>query len=129
MHYQLHDYEIDSVVLENDSIIFSFPQGFYAVDDQGRETITRNKKLVFHIDTNGFPLESFLEIRRITWGHIWRNISFKQFTSLFQKGNMIIHDEYDSKLTNWKIIQLNACTNWSNIELRITDIDEIACCE
>ena len=42
---------------------------------------------------------------------------------------MVIHDEYDSKLTNWKMIQLNACTRWSNIELFITDIIDIECLE
>ena len=42
---------------------------------------------------------------------------------------MVIYDEYDSKLTNWKIFQLNACTNWSNIELFITDIIDIECLE
>ena len=57
----------------------------------------------------------------------WKDISFKQFTALFRKGNMVIHDEYDSKLTNWKMIQLNACAKWSNIELFVTDIAEIEC--
>ena len=37
--------------------------------------------------------------------------------------------QYDSKLTNWKIIQLNANTKRSNIELFITDIIDIACYE
>lgn len=129
MNYQLHDYLIDSVILEDNRIIFSFPDGFYVTDENGQEIIPARKKLIFHIDTNGFPLEFCISIRRISWGGIWRTITFKQFTTLFKKGNMVIHDEYDSKLTNWKIIQLNACTKWSNIELRITDIEAIDCCE
>ena len=40
---------------------------------------------------------------------------------------MVIHDEYDSKMTNWKMIQLNADTRRSNIELFITDIIDIEC--
>lgn len=127
MNYQLHDYEIDSVVLENNSVIFSFPKGFYVEDENGQAL---RKKLIFRIDTDGFPMESFLSIRRIRWlGRGWREISFKQFTALFKKGNMIIHDEYDSRYTNWKMIQLNACTNCSNIELFITDIEGIACAD
>ena len=59
----------------------------------------------------------------------WKDISLKQFHSLFKKGNMVIHDEYDSKLTNWKMLQLNANTNRSNIELFITDIIHTACYE
>lgn len=129
MNYQLHDYMIDSVILEENCIIFSFPDGFYATDDNGHEYVPIRRKLIFHIDSNGYPLESFLEIRRITWPGIWKTITYKQFSTLFKKGNMVIHDEYDSKLTNWKIIQLNANSNWSNIELRISDIEDIVCCE
>ena len=39
MKYQLHDSEIDSFILEKDSIILSFPNGFYAEDDNGNEII------------------------------------------------------------------------------------------
>lgn len=133
MKYQLHDYEIDSVVLENDKIIFSFPDGFYVADENGQELNPPRKKLAFLIDIDGWPnepMESFISIRRIKWGRRgWKNISFKQFTSLFKKGNMVIHDEYDSKLTNWKMIEINACTKWSNIELFITDIADVECYE
>ena len=126
MRYQLHDYEIDSVILENNRIIFSFPNGFYVFDENGQELKPLRKKLAFIIDKDhspNEPIESFITIRRINWRmNGWKEISFKQFSSLFKKGNMVIHDEYDSKLTNWKIIQLNACTNRSNIELFITDI-------
>ena len=124
MNHNLHDYEIDSVVLDGDRIIFSFPDGFRVTDD-GREMMMG--KLVFIIDRtccSDAPLDSFLFIRR----HLplgWRDISFRQFTALFKKGNMLIHDEYDSKMTNWKMIQLNANTRWSNIELFITDIEKI----
>ena len=129
MQYQLHDYEIDSILLDNDKIIFSFPNGFYAADENGKELKPLRKKLVFIIDKEGFPnqpLESFISIHRINRGRNgWKEISFKQFSSLFKKGNMVIHDEYDSKLTNWKIIQLNANTDRSNIELCITDIMDV----
>lgn len=127
MNYQLHDYEIDSIVLENESIVFSFPKGFYVEDENGKPLEPLKKKLVFYLDTDGFPLQSCLTIRRITWNRRWKEISFKEFTALFKKGNMIIHDEYDSKSTNWKILQLNSCTKCSNIEMVITDIAGIAC--
>ena len=131
MYYQLHDYEIDSVVLENDRITFSFPDGFYAEDENGQEIKPLRKKLAFVIDKTGCekePLESFVDIRRIKRGYkAWKEISFKQFSSLFKKGNMVIHDEYDSKLTNWKMIQINANTRYGNIELRITDIAYVEC--
>ena len=124
MKYQLHDCEIDAIVLENNRIIFSFPDGFYVTDENEQELAPLRNKLVFVIDkeTNE-SLESYVSVRRIKRGRRgWKEISFKQFCSLFKKGNMVIHDEYDSKLTNWKMFQLNACTNWSNIELFITDI-------
>ena len=131
MNYILHDYEIDSIVLEDDKIIFSFPNGFYVTDDNGNELQPLRRKLVFTIDRGSctdLPLESFLSIRRI--GPLgWREISFKRFTALFRKGNMIIHDEYNSKLTNWKMIQMNVCAKWSNIEMFITDIGKILCLE
>ena len=124
MKYQLHDYDIDSITLENDKIIFSFPKGFYVTYENGKELEPLRRKLVFTIDRGcctDEPLESFISIRRRgRFG--WKDISFKHFSTLFKNGNMVIHDEYDSKLTNWKMIQLNACTRWSNIELFITDI-------
>ena len=125
MNYQLHDSQIDAVLLEGDRIIFSFPNGFYAVDDSGQELKPLPRKLVFTIEKYApdEPLESHIFIRRITGsGNGWRDISFQQFTALLHKGNMIIHDEYDSKFTNWKILKLNACTKRPNIELHITDI-------
>ena len=131
MAYQLHDYEIDSVALEDDKFIFYFPNGFYVTDENGKEQTPLRRKLVFTIDRGcctDAPLESFVFIRRR--GRMgWKDISFKQFTALFKKGNMVIHDEYDSKLTNWKMIQLNACTRWSNIEMFITDIADTECFE
>lgn len=131
MNYQLHDYEIDSVVLQNDRIIFSFPNGFFAADENGQELKPLRKKLAFIIDKDSFPndpLESFIDIRRINRRMNGRKeISFKQFSSLFKKGNMVIYDEYDSKLKNWKMIQLNAGTSRSNIELFITDIIDVEC--
>ena len=133
MKYQLHDYEINSFTLENDSIILSFPNGFYAEDDNGNEIKPLSHKLVFTVDRTccpDEPLESFISIRQINHRmNGWKDISFKQFNSLFKKGNMIVHDEYDSKLTNWKMLQLNASTSRSNIELFITDIIDVACYE
>ncbi len=133
MKYQLHDYEIDALILENDSIILSFPNGFYVEDDNGNEIKPLRHKLVFTIDRTGCPdapLDSFVYIRRINRRmNGWRDISYKQFTALFQKGNMTIHDEFDSKFTNRKMLQLNACTARSNIELFIEDIIDIAYCE
>jgi hypothetical protein len=67
MKYQLHDSEIDSFILEKDSIILSFPNGFYAEDDNGNEIMPLRHKLVFTIDRtcHDEPLESSVFIRRI----------------------------------------------------------------
>lgn len=133
MKYQLHDYEIDSIILENNRIVFSFPNGFFVADKNGKELKPSRKMLAFVIDKEccpNEPLESFISIRRIKWGRKgWKEISFKHFTALFRKGNMVIYDEYDSKFANWKMIQLNTCTRCSNIELFITDIADIECYE
>lgn len=133
MKYQLHDCEIDSFILEKDSIILSFPTGFYVEDDNGSEMQPLRHKLVFTVDRTccpDEPLESFIFIRRVNRRRNgWKDISFEQFVSLFQKGHMVIHDEYESKLTNWRMLQLNACATRSNIELFITDIIDIACYE
>lgn len=127
MYYELHDYEIDSVILEDERIIFSFPNGFYVEDENGQPIEPPKKKLVFYLDVDGYHEESCIFIHRITWNRRWKEISFDQFAALFKKGNMIIHDEYDSKYTNWKILQMNACTRCSNIEMVITDVVGIEC--
>lgn len=133
MKYQLHDYEIDSFTLEKDSIILSFPNGFYVEDDNGNEIKPLRHKLIFTVDRTYSPdesLESFVFIRRINRRmNGWKDISIKQFVSLFKKGHMVIHDEFDSKLGNGKMFQLNASTTRSNIELFITDIIDIVCYE
>ena len=100
MKYQLHYYEIESFILEKDSIILSFPNGFYAEDDNGNEIKPLRHSLVFTVDRTccpNEPLESFVSIRRINHRYNgWRDISFKQFISLFKKGNMVIHDILNS---------------------------------
>lgn len=131
MNYQLHDYELDSVYFEDGAIVFSFPKGFYVTDENGQELKPRRTKLAFILDRSccpNEPLESFIFIRRINRRRNgWKDLSFKRFAALFRKGNMIVHDEFDSKLTNRKIIELNACTSWSNIELTIVDIIDVVC--
>ena len=131
MRYQLHDCKIDSVILEDDAIVLSFPDGFCAEDDSGCDTEPLKHKLVLTIDRACHPdepLESFVFIRRIKRSRNgWKDISFKRFVSLFQKGHMVIFDEFDSKLTNRKMFQLNAPTSWSNIEMFIEDIADISC--
>lgn len=129
MKYQLHDCEIDSVTLEDNRIIFSFPEGFCILNENEQVLKPFPKKLAFIVDkrnSSADSLESFIDIRRITRRmNGWKDISFKKFISLFKRGNMVIHDEYDSKFTNWKMIQLNACARYSNIELFITDIVDV----
>ena len=131
MHYQIHDYEIDSLIVENDRIILSFPKGFYAEDENGQALKPLRKKLVFIIDKDNFPddpPESFLSIRRINRRRNgWKEISLKKFSSLFKKGNMVIHDQYDSRMTNWKMLQLNTATSRSNIEIMMTDVIAVEC--
>ncbi|MBE6995952.1 MAG: hypothetical protein E7429_04380 [Ruminococcaceae bacterium] len=133
MQYQLHDCEIDSIILESNRIIFSFPHGFYVADESGQEWKPLRKKLAFVIDKDNSPnepIESFLTIRRINWRmNGWKEISFRHFSSLFKAGNMVIYDEYHSKLTNWKMLQLNTATSRSNIEMFITDIIDVECLE
>lgn len=63
MKYQLHDDEIDSFILEKDSIVLSFPNGFYAEDENGNEIKPLMHKLVFTVDRTcrpDEPLESFV---------------------------------------------------------------------
>ena len=131
MHYQLHDYEIDSVTFAGNQIIFSFPNGFYVADQQGNEVTPQRKKLIFIIDRDyceNWPVESCVYIRqKKRFG--WKDIPVKQFLALFKKGNMIIHDEYDSKLSNWKMLQMHAKAKWSSIEMFVTDVEEVLCQE
>ncbi|MBQ3099427.1 MAG: hypothetical protein IJC50_00400 [Clostridia bacterium] len=131
MYYILHDYEIDSVTFEENKIVFSFPEGFYVEDQHGKDVTPLRHKLIFTIDRSGCDnesVESFVEIRRRKrFG--WKEISVKQFLALFKKGNMFIHDEYDSRLTNCKMLMINTNTKWNNIEMFITDIEDVLCQE
>ena len=71
MKYQLHDYEIDSVTLENDSIVFSFPNGFY-VTEEGI-TVSKIKKTFANLEILRFTKADGTDIKS---GKLGTNATF-----------------------------------------------------
>lgn len=128
MKYQLHDCELSSISLENNRIILSFPNGFCIEDNGVLKLDPSRKTLAFTIDKGLIPnesLDSFFSIRLSKKGKSWKNISFNRLTTLFRKRSMLVYDEFDSKLGDRKLFQLNSCTDQLNIELLIEDITDI----
>ena len=120
MTYQLHDYELDSVVLEEERIVFSFPKGFYIPDQDGQQAKPIRRRLVFSLGKDGCVFVRKTNKRRTKWKYI----SFEEFAALLKKGTFLVSDEYDSKLHGGKMIQLYGD---ANLELFIEGITNVAC--
>ncbi len=132
MVYSLHDFFLTRMTMKKDKITFCFPEGYYAVNDKGKEI--KPKKLLLTIDTGKYAVKNFISVRMSKCTNrgytLWKDVPLRKFLRLLKKGSLIFFDEYDSKLTNAKMFQLNTSDEHKagyNIELFITDILSVEC--
>ena len=85
--YQLHDSQINGITISDDSIVFSFSEGFWEADESGKEiTQKQNCKIAFNID-NKFNLrvEEFISARISRRNNVFKPISLARFVNLLKK--------------------------------------------
>ena len=131
MDYSLHDFFLTRMTLKKDKITFCFPDGYHDVNDKGKEI--KPKKLILTIDTGKYEVKNYISVRMAKPNRgctVWKDVPLRKFLRLLKKGSLIFFDEYDSKLTNAKMFQLNTGDKHKtgyNIELFITDILSVEC--
>ena len=132
MVYNLHDFILTRMTLKKDKITFFFPDGYHAVNDKGKKI--KPKKLILTIEIGKFAVKDYISVRMsksTNHGYtVWKDVPLRKFLRLLKKGSLIFFDEYDCKLTNAKMFQLDTCGDHKvgyNIELFITDILSVEC--
>lgn len=129
MKYNVHDYIIDAITLEGDSIIFSFPEGFHVANENGQELEPQRKKLVMTVDrtnwVNGgkWPLESFISVRMSRNGQTWKKVPFKKLSGLLRKSVLIVWNEYEGYWSQ-KMLQMRSRSG-IDVEMFIENIESV----
>ena len=65
MKYELHDSQINDILIDGNKIVLSFSEGFWELDTNGKESSQKqNSKIIFNIDNEfSVPIEDFISIR------------------------------------------------------------------
>ena len=51
MKYELHDSQINDILIDGNKIVLSFSEGFWELDTNGKESSQKqNSKIIFNID-------------------------------------------------------------------------------
>lgn len=126
MSYQLHDSQINKIEFGEDTITFTFSQGFWATDEHGKMTEQlENCKIVFEIDRNDVPIEDFISIRVSKKGGSYKNICLKKFIDLLKKSPFDVYMEYDCSFANRKMLQIHSNYLLVRAEVFIEEIKNI----
>ena len=109
MKYQLHDSQINRIEFGEDTITFTFSQGFWGTDEHGKMTEQlKNCKIVFEIDRNDVPIEDFISIRVSKKGGAYKTISLEKFMGLLKKSPFNVYLEYNCDFASSKMFQMHS---------------------
>ena len=109
MKYQLHDSQINRIEIGEDTITFTFSQGFWETDEHGKMTEQlKNCKIVFEIDRNDVPIEDFISIRVSKKGVAYKTISLEKFMGLLKKSPFDVYLEYNCDFASSKMLQMHS---------------------
>ena len=109
MKYQLHDSQINQIILGNDTISLQFSEGFWATNEHGKMTDQlKNCEIVFEIDRNDVPIEDFIAIRVSKKGGVYKTVSIAKFVSLLKKSPFNVYLEYNCDFASSKMLQMHS---------------------
>ena len=126
MNYQLHDSQINRIEFGEDTITFTFSQGFWGTDEHGKMTEQlKNCKIVFEIDRNDAPIEDFISIRVSKKGGAYKTISLEKFIGLLKKSPFDVYLEYNCDFASSKMLQIHSNTLRIRSEIFIEEIKNV----
>ena len=126
MKYQLHDSQINKIEFGEDTIIFTFSQGFWGTDEHGKMTEQlKNCKIVFEIDRNDVPIEDFISIRVSKKGGAYKTISLEKFMGLLKKSPFDVYLEYNCDFASSKMFQTHSNHLRMSAEIFIEEIKSV----
>ncbi len=126
MNYQLHDSQINQIGFGENTIIFTFSQGFWTTNEQGKmiEQL-KNCEIVFEIDRNGVPIEDFISVRISKKGGAYKTISLEKFMGLLKKCPFDVYLEYNCDFASSKMLQMHSNHLCVRAEIFIEEIKNV----
>ena len=126
MKYQLHDSQINHIGFGENTIIFTFSQGFWTTNEQGKmiEQL-KNCEIVFEIDRNGVPIEDFISIRISKKCGDYKIISLEKFMGLLKKSPFDVYLEYNCDFASSKMLQMHSNHLRARAEIFIEEIKNV----
>ena len=127
MKYQLHDSQINGLSIFDNKITFSFSQGFWETDENGKEIMQlQNCKLIFNVKNNGcIPTEEFISVRISKKKNVFKSVCLSKFLGLLQKSPFDVDMEYDCLFSNRKMLQMYSNALKMRAEIFIEEIENI----
>ena len=126
MKYQLHDSQINQIILGNDTISLQFSEGFWATNEHGKMTDQlKNCEIVFEIDRNDLPIEDFIAIRVSKKGGVYKTVSIAKFVSLLKKSPFNVYLEYNCDFASSKMLQMHSNALCICAEIFIEEIKNV----
>ena len=108
MKYELHDSQINDILIDGNKIVLSFSEGFWELDTNGKESSQKqNSKIIFNIDNEfSVPIEDFISIRISKRKNVFKPLSLRDFKKLIKKSPFDVYMEYNCVFSSRKFLQL-----------------------
>jgi hypothetical protein len=127
MKYELHDSQINNILIDENKIVLSFSEGFWELDTNGKEfSQKQNSKIIFNIDNEfSVPIEDFISIRISKRKNVFKPISLRDFKKLIKKSPFDVYMEYNCVFSSRKFLQLYSNKIRAFVEIFIEDIKSV----
>ena len=130
--YELHDRQINDILIYGNKIVLSFSEGFWELDTNGKESSQKqNSKIIFNIDNEfSVPIEDFISIRISKRKNVFKPLSLRDFKKLIKKSPFDVDMEYNCDFSSRKFLQLYSKYSNSNkiralVEIFIEEIKTV----
>ena len=127
MKYELHDSQINDILIDENKIVLYFSEGFWELDTNGKESSQKqNSKIIFNIDNEfSVPIEDFISIRISKRKNVFKPLSLRDFKKLIKKSPFDVYMEYNCVFSSSKFLQLYSNKIRALVEIFIEDIKSV----
>ena len=125
--YELHDSQINDILIDGNKIVLSFSKGFWELDTNGKESFQKqNSKIIFNIDNEfSVPIEYFISIRISKRKKVFKPLSLRDFKKLIKKSPFDVNMEYNCIFSSSKFLQLYSNKIGALVEIFIEFIESV----